>query len=255
MEIDIFTLFPEWFEWLGTQRHVRNALDGGSRLQLRQLPRAHPAQRRPGRRHALRGGAGMVLRVDVMDARSASPLRHRRDAGAHASPVIALAPGGRLLDESYVQELAGEPALTLLCGRYEGFDERIVEHLASETLSIGRYVLSGGELGGDGGLRRRLAQAPGCARARRLGRRGVLQRGPWRAIPSIRTTRDRPSIAAGASRDPAFRSPRAYPRVALEQVAQRASRAGARTPSSRFLGPHVGSRLGMPAAPVRLADW
>ena len=59
--------------------------------------------------------------------------------------MIALAPGGRLLDESYVQELAAEPALTLLCGRYEGFDERIVEHLASESLSVGRYVLSGGE--------------------------------------------------------------------------------------------------------------
>jgi tRNA (guanine37-N1)-methyltransferase len=59
--------------------------------------------------------------------------------------VIALAPGGRVLDEAFVQELAAEPALTLLCGRYEGFDERIVEHFASDTLSIGRYVLSGGE--------------------------------------------------------------------------------------------------------------
>jgi tRNA (guanine37-N1)-methyltransferase len=60
--------------------------------------------------------------------------------------VIALAPGGRLLDEALADELAGEPALTLLCGRYEGFDERIVEHFCSDVLSIGRYVLSGGEL-------------------------------------------------------------------------------------------------------------
>ncbi len=60
--------------------------------------------------------------------------------------MIALAPGGRLLDEELVQELAGEPALTLLCGRYEGFDERILEHFASDVVSIGRYVLSGGEL-------------------------------------------------------------------------------------------------------------
>ncbi len=59
--------------------------------------------------------------------------------------VIALAPGGRLLDEALVSELAAEPALTLLCGRYEGFDERIVEHFASDVVSIGRYVLSGGE--------------------------------------------------------------------------------------------------------------
>src|SRR4029077_14858264 len=60
--------------------------------------------------------------------------------------VIALLPGGRMLDEAYVQELAAEPAITLLCGRYEGFDERIVQHFASDTLSVGRYVLSGGEL-------------------------------------------------------------------------------------------------------------
>ncbi len=59
--------------------------------------------------------------------------------------VIALAPGGRLLDEALVSELAAEPALTLLCGRYEGFDERIIEHFASDVVSIGRYVLSGGE--------------------------------------------------------------------------------------------------------------
>ena len=60
--------------------------------------------------------------------------------------MIALTPGGRLLDEAYVAELAAEPALTLLCGRYEGFDERIVEHFCSDALSIGRYVIAGGEL-------------------------------------------------------------------------------------------------------------
>jgi tRNA (guanine37-N1)-methyltransferase len=88
----------------------------------------------------------MVLRVDVMDAalrahygEDPTDLRLRRR-------VIALTPGGRMLDDAYVDELAAEPALTLLCGRYEGFDERIVQHFASDTLSVGRYVLSGGEL-------------------------------------------------------------------------------------------------------------
>jgi tRNA (guanine37-N1)-methyltransferase len=92
------------------------------------------------------GGAGMVLRVDVMDKALRSfygtdpaDLRTQRR-------VIALTPGGRMLDEAYVDELAAEPAITLLCGRYEGFDERIVQHFASDTLSVGRYVLSGGEL-------------------------------------------------------------------------------------------------------------
>ena len=60
--------------------------------------------------------------------------------------MIALTPGGRMLDDPYVDELAAEPAITLLCGRYEGFDERIVQHFASDTLSVGRYVLAGGEL-------------------------------------------------------------------------------------------------------------
>jgi tRNA (guanine37-N1)-methyltransferase len=145
MEIDVFTLFPEWFEWFGAQRHVRNALDGGSLLHYVNFREHTPLSGGQVDDTPFGGGAGMVLRVDVMDAAmqahygiDATEVRKRRR-------VIALAPGGRLLDESYVQERAAEPALTLLCGRYEGFDERIVEHLASESLSIGRYVLSGGE--------------------------------------------------------------------------------------------------------------
>jgi tRNA (guanine37-N1)-methyltransferase len=145
MEIDVFTLFPEWFEWFGAQRHVRNALDGGLRLRYVNFREHTPLSGGQVDDTPFGGGAGMVLRVDVMDAAmqahygiDATEVRKRRR-------VIALAPGGRLLEESYVQELAAESALTLLCGRYEGFDERIVEHLASESLSIGRYVLSGGE--------------------------------------------------------------------------------------------------------------
>jgi tRNA (guanine37-N1)-methyltransferase len=60
--------------------------------------------------------------------------------------VLALTPGGRLLDDALASELAAETDLTLLCGRYEGFDERILEHFVSEQVSIGRYVLAGGEL-------------------------------------------------------------------------------------------------------------
>jgi tRNA (guanine37-N1)-methyltransferase len=87
----------------------------------------------------------MVLRVDVLD--SALRARYGVDAVGlrEQRRVIALAPGGRLLDDGLVDELAGEQALTLLCGRYEGFDERILEHYCSDVISIGRYVLSGGE--------------------------------------------------------------------------------------------------------------
>ncbi|MEA2139114.1 MAG: tRNA (guanine37-N1)-methyltransferase, partial [Solirubrobacteraceae bacterium] len=88
----------------------------------------------------------MLLRVDVMDVAlrafyGMDPVDLRRQRR-----VIALTPTGRLLDDRLVDELAAEPDVTLLCGRYEGFDERIVEHFASDAVSIGRYVLAGGEL-------------------------------------------------------------------------------------------------------------
>ncbi len=145
-QLDVVTLFPDWFDWFREQRHVANALRQG--LDVRTLnPRDHtPLSGGQVDDTPFGGGAGMVLRVDAMDAAlrgfyNTDPvdLRNQRR-------VIALIPGGRILDDSYVDELAAEPAITLLCGRYEGFDERIVQHFASDTLSVGRYVLSGGEL-------------------------------------------------------------------------------------------------------------
>ena len=146
MQIDVFTLFPHWFEWFRGQRHVANAIALGSSIDCVDY-RAHtPLKAGQVDDTPFGGGAGMVLRVDVVEA--ALRARYGEDpvelrAGRR---VVALMPGGRLLDEAYVAELAAEPALTLLCGRYEGFDERIVEHFCSEALSIGRYVIAGGEL-------------------------------------------------------------------------------------------------------------
>ena len=146
MNIDVFTLFPEWFEWFASQRHVRNVLAAGSRLECVN-PREHtPLSGGQVDDTPFGGGAGMVLRVDVLDC--ALRERYGIDPVQLRSQrrVIALAPGGRMLDDRLVDELASEGALTLLCGRYEGFDERILEHFASDVVSIGRYVLSGGEL-------------------------------------------------------------------------------------------------------------
>jgi len=84
----------------------------------------------------------MVIRVDVVEA--ALRARYGPDRGARR--VIALSAGGRRLDDALASELAGGPDLTLLCGRYEGFDERVHEHLATDVVSIGPYVLAGGEL-------------------------------------------------------------------------------------------------------------
>ena len=129
-----------------TQRHVANALEQGHELRALDPRPFSPLSGGQVDDTPFGGGAGMVLRVDVMDAAlqglyGVDPvdLRHQRR-------VLALTPGGRMLDDRFVEELAAEPAITLLCGRYEGFDERIVQHFASDPVSVGRYVLSGGEL-------------------------------------------------------------------------------------------------------------
>jgi tRNA (guanine37-N1)-methyltransferase len=146
VNIDVFTLFPEAFEWFTAQRHVSNLLGAGSRLEFVNYRDHTPLSGRQVDDTPFGGGAGMVLRVDVLDSAlrahyGVDPVELRAQRR-----VIALAPGGRMLEDRLVDELAAEPALTLLCGRYEGFDERIIEHFTSDVVSIGRYVLSGGEL-------------------------------------------------------------------------------------------------------------
>ena len=143
MDLAVFTLFPEWFDWFAGQRHVRNALQGGSRLSLHSYREHTPLSGGQVDDTPFGGGAGMVLRVDVVDA----ALRAVHGEGLGERRVIALTAAGRALDDALATELAAEPRLTLLCGRYEGFDERVVDHLADDAISIGPYVLSGGELG------------------------------------------------------------------------------------------------------------
>jgi tRNA (guanine37-N1)-methyltransferase len=146
VKVDVFTLFPSWFDWFLEQRHVRNALDGGHRLELVDLRATTPLGAGQVDDTPYGGGAGMVIRVDVVEA----ALRARYGGDPLERPpgrrVVALAAGGRQLDDALASELAAEPAMTLLCGRYEGFDQRIVDHFCTDEISIGRYVLAGGEL-------------------------------------------------------------------------------------------------------------
>jgi tRNA (guanine37-N1)-methyltransferase len=147
VNIDVVTLFPAWFEWFREQRHVRNAIAAGLRLETVDLRATTPIGAGKVDDTPYGGGAGMVIRVDVVEAALAQ--RYGGDAGAVRGRrrVIALAAGGRRFDDALARELAeGGDDLTLLCGRYEGFDERVHEHLASDVVSIGAYVLSGGEL-------------------------------------------------------------------------------------------------------------
>jgi tRNA (guanine37-N1)-methyltransferase len=146
VEIDVLTLFPGWFDWFREQRHVANAIAAGHDLNAVDLRASTPLSAGQVDDTPYGGGAGMVIRVDVVEAALAA--RYGGDAidVRTSRRVIALSPGGRPFDDALAAELAAEPALTLLSGRYEGFDERVHEHLASDVVSIGPYVLAGGEL-------------------------------------------------------------------------------------------------------------
>jgi tRNA (guanine37-N1)-methyltransferase len=141
MQIDVFTLVPHAFAWQCEQRPLAAVL--GTELDLRLLNYRDTTPLRAGQVDdaPYGGGAGMVLRVDVvaaaLDAVYGGVPEHR---------VVALSPQGRQLTQATVEELAEEERLTLLSSRFEGFDERIVTQLASDAISIGPYVLSGGEL-------------------------------------------------------------------------------------------------------------
>jgi len=143
VKIDVFTLFPEWFDWFLGQRHVRNAMMTGLSVDFVDMRATTPLRAGQVDDTPYGGGAGMVVRVDVVDA---ALVARYSGAGIAPTRIVALAAGGRQFDEALATELAAEPAIALLCGRYEGFDERVNEHLATDVVSIGPYVLAGGEL-------------------------------------------------------------------------------------------------------------
>jgi tRNA (guanine37-N1)-methyltransferase len=147
VNIDVFTLFPQWFEWFADQRHVRNALGAGLELDFVDLRATTPLKAGQVDDTPYGGGAGMVIRVDVVEAALAARYGQPPTPGQPgARRVVALAAGGDQFDDALARELAREPALTLLCGRYEGFDERVYTQIATDVVSIGPYVLAGGEL-------------------------------------------------------------------------------------------------------------
>ena len=141
MQLDVFTLLPHAFGWLTEQRPIASVLGGELDLRLFSYRDTTPLRAGQVDDEPYGGGAGVVLRVDVV----ATALQAVYD-GVPNHRVVALTPQGRQLDQGLVEELAREERLTLLSARFEGFDERIVTQLASDAISIGPYVLSGGEL-------------------------------------------------------------------------------------------------------------
>ena len=211
MRIDVFTLVPHAYAWLTEQRPVAGVLGGELELRLFNYRDSTPLRAGQVDDEPYGGGAGMVLRVDVVAAALEAAY-----GGEPPGPVIALTPKGRPLTQAVVEELAALPALTLLSSRFEGFDERIVDHLATDAISVGPYVLSNGDLPAmvvldavarrlPGRARRGLGRARELLRRARRGARvsalhaaGGVQRlaGPGRA--ALRRPRARRGLAAGA---------------------------------------------------------
>jgi tRNA (guanine37-N1)-methyltransferase len=160
LQIDVFTLLPHAFSWLTEQRPLAAVLGSELDLRLWNYRDFTPLTGGQVDDEPYGGGAGMILRVDVVDAALEAVYG---DFGSRR--IIALTPQGRQLDQELVDELAGEEAFTLLSARFEGFDERVVEHLATDAVSIGPYVLSGGELPAMVVLEAVARRLPGAMRA------------------------------------------------------------------------------------------
>jgi tRNA (guanine37-N1)-methyltransferase len=141
MKIDVFTLVPHAYAWMTEQRPLAGVL--GTELELRLVNYRDTTPLRAGQvdDEPYGGGAGMVLRVDVVAAALEAVY-----GGDSPARVIALTPQGRPFTQAVVEELAAEEHIALLSARFEGFDERIVEHLATDAISVGPYVLSNGDL-------------------------------------------------------------------------------------------------------------
>jgi tRNA (guanine37-N1)-methyltransferase len=141
LRLDVFTLVPHAYAWITEQRPVAAVLGSELDLRLYSYRDTTPVSGGSVDDTPYGGGAGMVLRVDVVAAALEAAY-----GGKPGHRIAALSPQGRPLTQDLVEELAKGDHLTLLSARFEGFDERIVEHLCTDSISIGPYVLSNGDL-------------------------------------------------------------------------------------------------------------
>ena len=142
MRVDVLTLFPEIFAPLYASIPGRAQTSGRARLELHSLRRWGKGKHRQVDDTPYGGGPGMVMACPPLF----EAVRHIQSLDDPPARVIYLSPQGRRLDQARVLELTQLPRLLLLCGHYEGMDERVVEGLVDEEISIGDFVVSGGEL-------------------------------------------------------------------------------------------------------------
>ncbi len=140
MHFDIFTLFPGMFQGPFSESILKRAQERGLLdIALHDIRDATTDKHHMVDDYPYGGGAGMVMKPE--------PIFAAIEAVHQGGPIILLTPQGRLFNQSIARELAQEPRITLLCGHYEGIDERVNQHLVTDEISIGDYVLTGGEIG------------------------------------------------------------------------------------------------------------
>ena len=143
MRVDILTIFPGMFRGPFDESIVKRAVDAGLvSIHLHDIRKWAKDRHKTVDDYPYGGGPGMVMKPDVIFAATEAVL----ELAPQRQPVVLMTPGGRRLNHGVVLELAAHERLVLLCGHYEGFDARVHEHLATDEISIGDFVLSGGEL-------------------------------------------------------------------------------------------------------------
>jgi tRNA (guanine37-N1)-methyltransferase len=149
MRIDVLTLFPDMFPGYLGQSLLKRAIDNELvRIEIHNIRDWAQGKHRQVDDRPFGGGPGMVLRpepvVDCVEA--VQQLGAEQQQGDGAGHLVLLTPQGRRLDQQVVEELAGKGRLVMICGRYEGVDQRVIDLLRPDELSIGDFVLSGGEV-------------------------------------------------------------------------------------------------------------
>ena len=143
MRIDVLTLFPEMFSGYVGQSLLKRAIDAGIvDIQIHNIRDWAQGKHKQVDDRPFGGGPGMVLRPEPV----VECVEAVRSQGGEPGHLILLSPQGRRLDQGIVAELAGHQRLVLICGRYEGVDQRVIDLLRPDELSIGDYVLGGGEV-------------------------------------------------------------------------------------------------------------
>jgi tRNA (guanine37-N1)-methyltransferase len=156
--IQVITLLPQAFPGiLGESLTGRALQDGLWQLETHDLRQHGIGKHRNVDDTPAGGGAGMVLRADVMGA----AIEAAAARAAPGTPLIYLSPRGRRFDQQMARELAAGPGMTLICGRFEGLDERVIEHFGAIEVSLGDFVMTGGEIAAQAMIDAALRLRPG----------------------------------------------------------------------------------------------